>query len=429
MCKTRIRFVTVLLFLFLCSIRSTFAQQLDTSRFAIKTNAILWGTASPNLGMEAAIGNQWTLDLSGSINPFTFADNTKWKHWQVTVEPRYWFGERFRGHFVGAHMGGGEFNVGNVNLPFANFSKEHRHEGWNVRGGLSYGYALPLSSRWGLEAEVGLGMVYAHYKQFKCVVCGDFEKEESKVVFAPTRLGLSLVYTIGKKGKKEQQEPETIILRDTVVNYVDRPVPVPVEVAKPEEQKSEIQVLEEKYPFLVSENDTISVRRGISVRYRLDSSFLDTDYMDNWEELSTLLQCIADLKQTSSASLTHVTIVGYASPEGDKAHNEKLGADRAEALRQYVAREADVCDCIITATSGGEDWEGLRELVVNSDMRSKKEVLDIIDNAPEADRKRRLQQLDGGRPWQSIKDVLFPQLRNACYISVWYKEIIINNNL
>jgi len=426
MTTQKIWFATLLVFLLVGSINYASAQQRDSSRVALKTNPLLWITASPNLGLEAALGEKWTLDLSGSLNPFTFPENRKWKHWQLTLEPRFWFGNRFRGHFVGAHVGGGEFNVGNVNVPFAGFDKAYRHEGWHLRGGLSYGYDWVLSDRWRLETELGLGVVYADYKQFKCVVCGDFEKQDSQVFFAPTRMGVTLVYTIGKKHPRKDVPQNTVtVLRDTMVVYRDRPVPVTVKETVKEEVPA-IERMRQQYSFLVHENDTIPAHRGLSVRYRLGSSVLDADYLDNWQDLAVLNECIRELSGSMTEKLTHITIVGYASPDGDRQSNEQLAADRAEALRQYIAEETGVCDCKITAASGGEDWEGLRQLVVKSDMRLKEAVLDIIDNAPEDERKQRLQQLDGGRPWQSIKDVLFPELRNACYINVWYDET--NNN-
>jgi hypothetical protein len=77
---------------------------------------------------------------------------------------------------------------------------------------------------------------------------------------------------------------------------------------------------------------------------------------------------------------------------------------------------------MIQATSGGEDWYGLRKLVVESDMVGKDQVLNIIDNVPESQRKAKLQALNGGRTYRSIFDVLYPQLRSACYIDVWYDK-------
>ena len=71
---------------------------------AVKTNLLYDATTTLNLGVEVGIAHRWTIDLSGNLNPWTFSDNTKWKHWLIQPEARYWLCERFNGHFLGAHV-------------------------------------------------------------------------------------------------------------------------------------------------------------------------------------------------------------------------------------------------------------------------------------------------------------------------------------
>ena len=70
--------------------------------------------------------------------------------------------------------------------------------------------------------------------------------------------------------------------------------------------------------------------------------------------------------------------------------------------------------------AGGVDWDRLAELVNGSDMTYKEEVLAILRSHPEEERNDRLKALAGGRPYRSVLDVLYPQLRDACYIRVQY---------
>jgi len=407
------KYIILTLTILICHCIYIQAQRSDTLRWSVKTNALLWATVSPNLSLETAISRKWSFDLSGSVNPFNFSDNRKWKHWQATAEARYWLKDRIDGHFLGMHIGGGEFNINRLKLPFCNFEKAYRYEGWMARAGISYGYRWNFSRHWGMEAEVGIGLVYAKYDQYDCPVCGELKGNDSKLFVAPTRLGVSLVYNLGKKSRN------TVITEhvDTVIRYQERIVKVPSPT-----EKSVLDLLHQQYPFLLKEGESVPSDGGISIRYRLDEGQLDTSYQDNTQELENLLQCMRQLKLIPSVSMSKVTIMGYASPEGNSQRNMQLAAERAESLRQYILQNIEINDSQIEARSGGEDWQGLRELVMKSDMRLKDEVVGIIDHAPEADRKRQLQQLDGGRPWQSIKDVLFPQLRNACYINIWYKE-------
>lgn len=175
---------------------SAFVTVSSAQKVAIKTNALYWATATPNLAAEFGIAPKWTLELEGTVNPFTFKDNRKWKHYQWQAEARYWFCERFYKHFIGLHCGGGEFNVSRVPMPLLKGSGEKRYEGWDVRAGLSYGYSFVLGGRWNLEATLGLGVVYADCNRFDCAMCGDLDGRVNRWFFSPTRAGITFIYMI-----------------------------------------------------------------------------------------------------------------------------------------------------------------------------------------------------------------------------------------
>jgi hypothetical protein len=125
----------------------------------------------------------------------------KWKHWYAQPEARYWFCDRFAGHFIGIHAFGGQYNIGNLHnsIKFLNtdFSAltDYRFEGWFVGGGIAYGYDWILGKHWNLEAEIGIGYAYSRYNKFECGNCG--KKLESHRVHnyvGPTKAAISLVY-------------------------------------------------------------------------------------------------------------------------------------------------------------------------------------------------------------------------------------------
>ena len=124
---------------------------LSAQNVAVKTNLLYDVTTTVNLGAEVGLSPKWTLDISANVNPWTFGENKKWKHWLVQPELRYWLCERFNGHFVGAHLLGGVYNLSNIDLDFKLFGtdfgqlKGHRFEGWMAGVGLAYGYHWMLS--------------------------------------------------------------------------------------------------------------------------------------------------------------------------------------------------------------------------------------------------------------------------------------------
>lgn len=104
--------------------------------FALKTNSLYWLATTPNIGLEAALGNRFTLDIGAAYNPWTFNDDKKMRFWLVQPEFRYWFCEKFEGHFVGLHLHGAQF--------FGGFS-ENRYDGYLAGAGVTYGYDWILS--------------------------------------------------------------------------------------------------------------------------------------------------------------------------------------------------------------------------------------------------------------------------------------------
>ncbi|MDR2955032.1 MAG: DUF3575 domain-containing protein [Prevotella sp.] len=159
--------------------------------FALKTNLLYWATATPNLGMEIGLSKKFTLDISGNYNPWEFSDNKKMKHWGVQPELRYWFCERFNGHFIGLHGHYAEFNVGGIKMLDL---EDKRYQGNLYGGGISYGYQWILSNRWNLEASIGAGYAHINYDEYKCEKCGSKIKEDSKNYWGPTKATLSFIY-------------------------------------------------------------------------------------------------------------------------------------------------------------------------------------------------------------------------------------------
>ena len=85
------------------------AQTAKSQDVALKTNTLMWATTTPNLGLEVALSPRYTLELSGSYNPWTFKDDKKMRFWLVQPELKYWFCEKSEGHFVGMHLHGAQY--------------------------------------------------------------------------------------------------------------------------------------------------------------------------------------------------------------------------------------------------------------------------------------------------------------------------------
>lgn len=160
---------------------------------AVKTNVIYDALATFNLGTEVKLSNYLTLDVSFNYNPWTFSENRKFKHFLVQPELRYWIFEPFNGSFWGTHLLYSRYNAGN--LPFGSL-RNNRYEGNAYGVGFSFGHQWIISSRWALEASIGLGYVHLDYTRYQCHTCGVKTGEGNKNYLGPTKAGLSLIYIL-----------------------------------------------------------------------------------------------------------------------------------------------------------------------------------------------------------------------------------------
>lgn len=199
------RYLIIAVFAFLASFGSASAQKV-----AVKTNALYWATATPNLGFEFALADRWTFELEGGYNPWNLDsdNNMKVKHWLVSPEFRYWFCNSFQGHFIGINANYTQFNIGGLpeGMPnlFVNLNTEvpmpdlsvARIQGWAVGAGLTYGYAFPIARRWNMELTVGYGWWYTEYDQYESRKCGLFQQAVARHALGPATAGISFIYMI-----------------------------------------------------------------------------------------------------------------------------------------------------------------------------------------------------------------------------------------
>lgn len=163
-------------------------------------------------------------------------------------------------------------------------------------------------------------------------------------------------------------------------------------------------------------------KRGMVVHYEVASASIDVDAFDNAATLEEIMAALNTVLDDPDRRLNRIELSGYASPEGRLQLNIELSQGRAEALRDYLMQQLpELKRENFELINGAINWEGLRRKVEASDMQYRDEVLDIIDNVPaEKGRNHQLMGLRAGNPYRYMMKHFFPELRNACYISVYY---------
>ncbi len=171
--------------------------------FAIKSNLAYDALAAANLGLEVGLAPRWTLDVSGNYMPWKFYNGNLRKHAFLQPEARFWFCDRFAGHFLGIHCHGGIYNASGAGIddkiawlgPDFSKLKDRRYEGWFAGAGISYGYAVILGRHWNMEFEVGAGYAYFLSDVYECEKCGSkLDTDVAHHYFGLTKAAINLVY-------------------------------------------------------------------------------------------------------------------------------------------------------------------------------------------------------------------------------------------
>lgn len=168
-------------------------EEESSFRWAVKTNVAYLAATVANVGVEYAFGDHFSIDFPVMYSPYTVARNYRLRFLAVQPEFRYWLKQPLRGHFFGAHLNIGAFNV--------SVDTQNRYQSpdgcYGV--GISYGYMLPFARHWAAEFTIGAGYVYTRYDTYYNMANGArFEKGVPYNYWGITKVGVSLVYRFGK---------------------------------------------------------------------------------------------------------------------------------------------------------------------------------------------------------------------------------------
>jgi hypothetical protein len=339
-------------------------------RFALRTNLVysaVWAT--PNLSAEVALSPHSTVAISYSNNPWHYkrrlrSDNKKLLHGIVSPEYRYWFGERFRGHFMGLHALYSEFNVSSHTVPTL-FEEAYRYSGTAYGGGLSYGYALGLSPHWSVEFTVGVGVARLKYDRFSCRTCDTKSERIEGTWVGPTRMGINLAWNFGLVPVTRKVTTPVIITPPPPPAAPVVPVApaVPVVVAEEWHPVSVADTLSAAFSFVQPANEKMEPNKeGVSIYFHQGSHTIDMSHMGNGETLESLEATANMITASPDSRVVRIVITGAASPEGGLESNEFLSLLRAVAVKKYLMEHTSLDENqVLTYRTTPPDWAPTQE--------------------------------------------------------------------
>lgn len=117
-----------------------------------------------------------------------------------------------------------------------------------------------------------------------------------------------------------------------------------------------------------------------NIRFMVNKTDIDWSYAGNYAELDSILASINKVKGNPDATVREISLCGYASPEGPYTNNVRLAKGRTEVVKEYVIKHSSFPESIYKTSYVPEDWDGLRQWLVNNPEPGSKEMIAFIDN-------------------------------------------------
>ena len=166
----------------------------------------------------------------------------------------------------------------------------------------------------------------------------------------------------------------------------------------------------------------------LQVIFKVSKAVIDSSVFDNEVTFGKILAAVDKIHTDPRYRIEKIQVSGYASPEGSVSFNKWLGENRAKALINYIIShrpEYELTMDDFEIVNGEENWSGLRKVLVDLDMDSKDEVIAIIDDTrlTNDQKKFRIKGMNAGKVWNDMLKKIYPHLRSARYLSVFYDSV------
>lgn len=164
----------------------------------------------------------------------------------------------------------------------------------------------------------------------------------------------------------------------------------------------------------------------LEIIFKVSKIEIDSSVFNNEVTFGKILAAVDKIYANPNFKVDQIEIAGYASPEGSVRFNKWLGENRAKALIDYIISSRPQYGLTrdnFKMRNGEENWEGLRRLTLASDMaqQDKDEAVRVIDSKLEPEpKKAALKALDAGRVYRTMLERVYPHLRCARYLAVYY---------
>ena len=127
---------------------------------------------------------------------------------------------------------------------------------------------------------------------------------------------------------------------------------------------------------------------------------------------------LAEIQENSRKNITSTDVVAYASPDGGQKLNDKLSDSRSKSAEKAFAKvtKKNALDAPVNVQSIGQDWEGFKELVAESDIEDKDLIIRVLSMYSDpAVREKEIKNMSA--VYKTLAKEVLPALRRARFIA------------
>lgn len=165
------------------------------------------------------------------------------------------------------------------------------------------------------------------------------------------------------------------------------------------------------------------------IKYQINSSVVRKNQLTA-EQIKLFKDFVAANKEAERTTLGNVYASGYASPDGPEKFNNKLSEQRSQTGAKAMKKQLKGIEGLnYEIASYGEDWDGFKTLVENSDIEDKDLILNVLQmySSP-VERDQEIQNMSA--VFKVLAEEILPQLRRtrfaveATYAGLTDEEIL-----
>lgn len=179
---------------------------------------------------------------------------------------------------------------------------------------------------------------------------------------------------------------------------------------------SEVYQVQPRLVYIQPQVEEIKKRsemKEVFLDFKVGSSVILPDLNQNYSELHKVGTMLQEIKNDKNITVQSIRFRGYASPEGSVTSNQILSLKRADAMKNYLIDKYSL-SYQSSAEGYGEDWDGLKKLLSESDIPSKGKLMDIIEVCGTSDAcEQKLKTVGDRTPYLRMLKEIYPQLRRT----------------